>query len=105
MTATGPSTRGIDFHDCRRRAGDGRQRRRFLSDTLRFSFYTIVDMEFYDKQPDIIRSVIGQPDLVLFTTMHGIAKIYDRYPADLRCRLALIEDGCYKIYQPKVASA
>ncbi len=46
----------------------------FLSDTLRFSFYTIVDMEFYDKQPDIIRSVIGQPDLVLFTTMHGSPK-------------------------------
>ncbi len=36
--------------------------------------------------------------------MHGIAKIVDRYGDALRCRLALIEDGCYKIYQPKVAS-
>ncbi len=36
--------------------------------------------------------------------MHGIAKILDRYGDALRCRLALIEDGCYKIYQPKVAS-
>jgi hypothetical protein len=49
--------------------------------------------------------VISQPDLVLFTTMHGIAKILDRHGAELRCRLALIEDACYKIYQPKVAKA
>jgi hypothetical protein len=53
----------------------------------------------------VIRSVISQPDLVLFTTMHGIAKILDRHGAELRCRLALIEDACYKIYQPKVAKA
>lgn len=105
LTATGPSTRRIDFSRLPESVPVMGVNRYRFSDTLRFSFYTIVDMEFYDKQPDIIRSVIGQPDLVLFTTMHGIAKIYDRYPADLRCRLALIEDGCYKIYQPKVASS
>ncbi|HFF8587347.1 TPA: sugar glycosyltransferase [Raoultella ornithinolytica] len=106
LTATGPSTRRIDFSRLPESVPVmGVNGAWFLSDTLRFSFYTIVDIEFYDKQPDIIRSVIDQPDLVLFTTMHGIAKIYDRYPADLRCRLALIEDGCYKIYQPKVASS
>jgi hypothetical protein len=52
-----------------------------LSDKIKFSLYTIVDMEFYDKKPDVIRSVISQPDLVLFTTMHGIAKILDRHGA------------------------
>lgn len=61
-------------------------------------------MEFFDKKPDIIRAIVSQPDILLFTTMHGIAKIVDRYGDALRCRLALIEDGCYKIYQPKVAS-
>ncbi|MGP4879527.1 sugar glycosyltransferase, partial [Klebsiella pneumoniae] len=49
-------------------------------------------------------AIVSQPDILLFTTMHGIAKIVDRYGYALRCRLALIEDGCYKIYQPKVAS-
>lgn len=57
---------------------------------------------FTIKKPDIIRAVISQPDIVLFTTMHGIAKILDRHGSALRCRLALIEDACYKIYQPKV---
>ena len=75
-----------------------------FSDRLHFSLYTIVDMEFFDKKPDIIRAIVSQPDILLFTTMHGIAKIVDRYGDALRCRLALIEDGCYKIYQPKVAS-
>ncbi len=77
---------------------------RHLADRLHFSLYTIVDMEFFDKKPDIIRAIVSQPDILLFTIMHGIAKIVDRYGDALRCRLALIEDGCYKIYQPKVAS-
>lgn len=106
LTATGPSTRNIDFSRLPKNVPVmGVNGAWFLSDKLRFSFYTIVDMEFYDKKPDVIRSVISQPDLVLFTTMHGIAKIYDHHADHLRCRLALIEDGCYKIYQPKVASS
>lgn len=104
LTATGPSTRRIDFTllpKCIPVMGvNGAWH---LSDKIKFSLYTIVDMEFYDKKPDVIRSVISQADIVLFTTMHGIAKILDRHGAELRCRLALIEDACYKIYQPKVA--
>ncbi|STU54950.1 lipopolysaccharide core biosynthesis protein RfaZ [Klebsiella pneumoniae subsp. ozaenae] len=45
-----------------------------LADRLHFSLYTIVDMEFFDKKPDIIRAIVSQPDILLFTTMHGIAK-------------------------------
>ncbi len=77
----------------------------FLSGKVTFSLYVIVDMEFFDRRQDVIRSVIADPNILLFTTMHGIAKILDRHAADLRCRLALIEDACYKIYQPKVADA
>lgn len=104
LTATGPSTRRIDFTLLPKSIPVmGVNGAWHLSDKIKFSLYTIVDMEFYDKKPDVIRSVISQADIVLFTTMHGIAKILDRYGAELRCRLALIEDACYKIYQPKVA--
>ena len=58
-----------------------------LADRLHFSLYTIVDMEFFDKKPDIIRAIVSQPEILLFTTMHGIAKIVDRYGDALRCRL------------------
>ncbi len=56
---------------------------------------------FFDKKPEIIRHIVRQSGILLFTTMHGIAKILDRHADELHCRLALIEDGCYKIYQPK----
>ena len=103
LTATGPSTRSIDFTRLPKSIPVmGVNGAWHLSDKIKFSLYTIVDMEFYDKKPDIIRAVISQPDIVLFTTMHGIAKILDRHGSALRCRLALIEDACYKIYQPKV---
>lgn len=106
LTATGPSTRNIDFSLLSKTIPVmGVNGAWHLADRLHFSLYTIVDMEFFDKKPDIIRAIVSQPDILLFTTMHGIAKIVDRYGDALRCRLALIEDGCYKIYQPKVARA
>lgn len=105
LTATGPSTRNIDFSLLSKTIPVmGVNGAWHLADRLHFSLYTIVDMEFFDKKPDIIRAIVSQPEILLFTTMHGIAKILDRYGDALRCRLALIEDGCYKIYQPKVAS-
>ncbi len=103
LTATGPSTRRIDF---KKLPADvpvmGVNGAYSLSLDVKFSLYTIVDMEFFDKRSDIIRTIIADSRILLFTTMHGIAKILDRYPAELKCRLALIEDACYKIYQPKV---
>lgn len=96
LTATGPSTRNIDFSLLSKTIPVmGVNGAWHLADRLHFSLYTIVDMEFFDKKPDIIRAIVSQPDILLFTTMHGIAKIVDRYGDALRCRLALIEDGCF----------
>jgi Kdo-III transferase WaaZ len=104
LTATGPSTREINFSLLPEHIPVmGVNGAWHLSDRITFSLYTIVDMGFFDKRPEIIRAIISQSGIILFTTMHGIAKILDRYAEDLQCRLALVEDGCYKIYQPKVA--
>lgn len=104
LTATGPSINTIDFSKL---PGNipamGVNGAYFLSEKVNLSLYVIVDMEFYDRRQDIIRAVISDPNILLFTTMHGIAKIIDRHRESLQCRLALIEDACYKIYQPKVA--
>jgi hypothetical protein len=84
LTATGPSTRNIDFSLLSKTIPVmGVNGAWHLADRLHFSLYTIVDMEFFDKKPDIIRAIVSQPDILLFTTMHGIAKIVDRYGA--RC--------------------
>ena len=89
LTATGPSTRNIDFSLLSKTIPVmGVNGAWHLADRLHFSLYTIVDMEFFDKKPDIIRAIVSQPDILLFTTMHGIAKIVDRHADALRCRLA-----------------
>ncbi|ELY5814995.1 sugar glycosyltransferase [Cronobacter turicensis] len=103
LTATGPSINTIDFSKLPKDISVmGVNGAWYLSEKISFSLYVIVDMEFYDRRQDIIRAVISDPNIVLFTTMHGIAKIIDRHKESLQCRLALIEDACYKIYQPKV---
>lgn len=94
LTATGPSTRNIDFSLLPKHIPVmGVNGAWHLSDKVTFSLYTIVDMEFFDKKPEIIRHIVRQSGILLFTTMHGIAKILDRHADELHCRLALIEDG------------
>ncbi|WP_437889122.1 sugar glycosyltransferase [Phytobacter sp. V91] len=104
LTATGPSTAEIDF---KKLPGTlpvmGVNGAYSLAQDVAFTLYLIVDMEFFDKRSDLVESIIADPGILLFTTMHGIAKILDRHATRLKCRLALIEDACYKIYQPKVA--
>ncbi|ALB64578.1 Lipopolysaccharide core biosynthesis protein RfaZ [Cronobacter condimenti 1330] len=104
LTATGPSVKSIDFNKLNKDIPVmGVNGAYFLSGKVNFSLYVIVDMEFYDRRQDIIQSVISDSNILLFTTMHGIAKILDRHKENLQCRLALIEDACYKIYQPRIA--
>lgn len=75
LTATGPSTRNIDFSLLSKTIPVmGVNGAWHLADRLHFSLYTIVDMEFFDKKPDIIRAIVSQPDILLFTTMHGSPK-------------------------------
>lgn len=75
----------------------------FLKDKVNFSLYLVVDMEFFDRKFEVISEVVNNPHILFFTTAHGIARIIDRIGSDnIRCQLALIEDICYKIYQPKI---
>lgn len=104
LTATGPSTRDIDFKKLPATLPVmGVNGAYSLALDVKFSLYLIVDMEFFDKRRELVEAIVADSGVVLFTTMHGIAKIRDRHSAGLKCRLALIEDACYKIYQPKVA--
>lgn len=103
LTATGPSTSEIDFKKLPVTLPVmGVNGAYSLAQDVKFSLYLIVDMGFFDKQRDLVESIIADSNILLFTTLHGIAKIWDRHAAHLKCRLALIEDACYKIYQPKI---
>lgn len=106
LTATGPSVKDIDFSILPPTIPVmGVNGAYSLEGKVSFTLYLIVDMEFFDRKPDVIASIVANPKILFFTTAHGIVKIIDRLGIEnIRCRLALIEDACYKIYQPRIAS-
>lgn len=105
LTATGPSTKEMDFSVVPETMPVmGVNGAYVLQGQLQYSLYIVVDMEFFDRKPEMIAAIINNPDILLFTTLHGIAKIYDRHPRHaIQCKIALIEDACYRIYQGKIA--
>lgn len=103
LTATGPSINQMDFSRLPAMTVAGVNGAYALRDRLAFNLYIIVDMTFIDQRMDMLEEIISDGTLTLFTTLHGIAKIIDRFTlAAVRCRLALIEDACFRIYQPRV---
>ena len=103
MTATGPSVNSICFGDIPEMPALGVNGAYYLSSKVSFRFYVIVDMGFIDQRPDIIEEIILATGLILFTTVHGVAKIIDRFTlAGVKCQFAVIEDAAFKIYSPKI---
>lgn len=101
LTATGPSVKALRFENIPVMPAIGVNGAYFLHRQVDFRFYVIVDMGFIDSRPEIVRDVIQQPGLTLFTTVHGVARILDRFgPAAIGCRLAIVEDAACKIYHP-----
>ncbi|WP_345945720.1 sugar glycosyltransferase [Sodalis sp. dw_96] len=74
-----------------------------LKDKIDFQFYVIVDMTFIDKKLEMVKGVIFNPAITLFTTLHGVVKIINAFTSSkIQCKVVIIEDACYKIYQRKV---
>lgn len=102
LTATGPSVNDIAFEKFPAMPAIGVNGSYFLRDKVNYSYYIIVDMGFIDKKPEIIRDVINDGNITLFTTVHGITKIIDAFTLEkVKCKLAAIEDASFRIYQPR----
>ncbi|WBL73659.1 sugar glycosyltransferase [Serratia liquefaciens] len=103
LTATGPSVNSVRFSELPEMPAIGVNGAFSLSQKVNFRFYVIVDMGFIDRRPDIIESIIQAPDLILFTTVHGVAKIIDYFTlAGVKCRFSVVEDATCKIYSPQI---
>lgn len=101
LTATGPSVKALRFENIPAMPAIGVNGAYCLHRQLDFRFYVIVDMGFIDSRPEIVRDVIQRPGLTLFTTVHGVARILDRFgPAAIGCRLAIVEDAACKDLPP-----
>lgn len=105
LTATGPSINSSDFSlvpsDLPVMGVNGAY---CLHKQVSFSLYVIVDMNFFDTRSDIIREIIQDKNVLLFIPVYGIMRIINEYN-DVKCRIALIEDANYRIYQKKIDKA
>lgn len=105
IIASGPSVNETDFAPLQSLPAMGVNGSWFLNDKINFNFFVIVDMTFIDQRLSMVEEVISDPDLLFFTTVHGIVKIIDRFgQSAIRCQVAIIEDACVKIFQPKVSN-
>ncbi|OFC63729.1 sugar glycosyltransferase [Candidatus Erwinia dacicola] len=103
IVASGPSVNETDFTPLQSLPAMGVNGSWFLSDKINFKFFVIVDMTFIDQRLSMIEEVISDPDLLFFTTVHGIVKIIDHFGQfAISCQVAIIEDACMKIFQPTV---
>lgn len=103
LTVTGPSVNDLNFDNFSGMPAIGVNGAYLLHQKVDFRFYVIADMGFIDRRWDIVHDIIEQPGLTLFTTVHGVARIIDKFTlSGIRCRLVVIEDAAFKIYHPKV---
>ena len=103
VVATGPSVKETDFSLLASLPAMGLNGAWFKHREIAFRYYVIIDMTFLDRHMAMVKEVLSQRDLIFFTTMHGVLKIIDALSLSaIKCRLALIEDACFKIMQPRV---
>lgn len=106
LTATGPSIKEIDFSIIPEIPAIGVNGAWHLNQKIDFKIYIIVDMIFIDNKPDIIKEIISKSDLILFTTMHGIVRIIEKFTLkNIKCKLAIIEDKTYPIFKQKIPAS
>lgn len=102
LTATGPSINTSDFSLVPSALPVmGVNGAYCLHNQVNFSLYIIVDMLFFDARSDIIREILQDKNILLFVPVHGFIRIITEYD-NVKCRIALIEDANYRIYQKKI---
>ncbi|HKM97138.1 MAG TPA: sugar glycosyltransferase [Buttiauxella sp.] len=105
LTATGPSIKKIDFSKLSDLTAVGVNGAWHLNELVNFSIYIIVDMLFIDKKTELLKQIVDNKDLILFTTMHGVVKLVDNFSLkNIKCKLSIIEDKCSQIFKPQISS-
>ena len=103
ILATGPSVNTLDLQKLSGTTFIGVNGAYHLRKNVRFSYYVIVDRGFVKQRADLVKEVLSDEALVLFTTVHCLNDIL-KYTAlkEITCRLAIIEDLSFKVLRGKV---
>lgn len=103
LVASGPSVNDTDFSPLQHIPAMGMNGSWHMREKTNFKIYVIVDMTFIDQRQNIVREVVDDPEILFFTTVRGIIKVIDYFGySAIRCQIAIIEDACFKNFQPRV---
>lgn len=103
VVASGPSVNDTDFGPLQHLPAMGVNGSWFLRDKADFKFFVIVDMTFIDQRQSMVKEMVNDSEILFFTTVSGVVKIIDYFGhSAIRCQIAIIEDACFKNFQPKV---
>jgi len=104
IVATGPSIKELDFSALQKTVFIGVNGAYVLSDVVKFSYYIIVDRDFIKERVDIVEKIISDRELELFITAHCLNDVLNRLGMhNLLCKISIIEDVSYRIYEEKVS--
>ncbi|MCS3609481.1 sugar glycosyltransferase [Erwinia rhapontici] len=105
LVASGPSVNETDFTPLQHIPAMGVNGAWFMHDKTHFKFFVIVDMTFIDQRLSMVKEIVSDPDILFFTTVRGVVKIIDYFGhSAIRCQIAVIEDACFKNFQPSLLS-
>ena len=103
ILATGPSVNTLDLHKLAGTTFIGVNGAYHLHNKVRFSYYVIVDRGFVKQRAGLVKEVLSDEALVLFTTVHCLNDILKNTALkEIKCRLAIIEDLSFKVFRAKV---
>ncbi len=103
ILATGPSVNSLDLNKLSGTTFIGVNGAYHLRNHVRFSYYVIVDRGFVEQRANLVREVLADPQLLLFTTVHCLNDMLRSIKlTDIQCRLAIIEDLSYKVFRQKI---
>lgn len=103
LIASGPSVNDTDFTPLQHIPAMGMNGSWFMRDKTHFKFFVIVDMTFIDQRLSMVEDMVRDPEIILFTTLRCIVQLIDYIGySSLRCQVAIVEDACYKNFQPRV---
>ncbi|WP_409309913.1 sugar glycosyltransferase [Pectobacterium sp. B1J-3] len=102
LVASGPSVNQTPFSEEKNPIAIGVNGAYSIKEKVKFSFYVITDIHFFDQRPKIVEEIISDKHLLLFLQIDGLTRIIDKFGLkSILCKVAIIEDAYKRIYEPK----
>ncbi|MBA0185210.1 MULTISPECIES: sugar glycosyltransferase [Pectobacterium] len=102
LVASGPSVNKIPFSKERNPIAIGVNGAYSIKEKIKFNFYIITDIHFFDHRQNIVKEIISDSDILLFLQIDGLTKIIDKFGLDyISCKIAIIEDAYKRTFEPK----